>query len=535
MRVVLVVIVVIVVIVVLVVVIVYLEMLLSTLIVVILLLDIIPQSLCRSRFPPVTPKQDSTTTSPPPKPVLYNVDALPPLKDVLTELDFMQYIKEFLKLGYSETRFLLRMASMDFRLLMLETSMSDDDMNKLKAKIAELLVIATIKEPPKERPELQDRLKLNYGRMYVTGFVQSFEYLLGTFGKSPDLGLHDMVLADPDDGCLPHSDNNSSLSNKIYVVKRGNCTFMTKATLAAYANASVLLVINNQDRVESFASGYGIDPNIKLPQVEFLNKLAVAAVANSTWPKLDYAYNHFKEGLSAHMVQLKCGTGGSCYPLTDEEKQILPEVSWGTITITMNSYTHTFDFLASTFGGLLPTREFVIIKADPFDACEEMSNDLKKAIESLSSTSVVGVLVTRGTCKFDVKAANVQAAGARLMIVTDPVDNCLQRVGGMAPETGYIGIPSILVTRPCAEFLENNAKNAIEFFLETGTDGNAVSATSSLIGKLNLGNDTYGADEWIDIAYTEWADDVDQKLLQIEGLIQVIITPYHHHYHHHYH
>ena len=503
-------------------------MILSTLIiVVVLVLDIIPLSLCRSRFPPVTPKQDTTssTTTTPPKPVLYNVDALPPLKDVLTELDFLKYIKEFLKLGYSETRFLLRMTSMDFRLLTLETNMTEDDMNNLKTKIAELLVIATIQEPPKERPELQDRLKLNYGRMYITGFVQSFEYLLGTFGRSPDIGWYDMVLADPDDGCLPYSDNNSSLTNKIYVVKRGNCTFMNKATLAAYANASVLLVVNNQDRVESFASGYGIDPTIKLPQVEFLNKLTVAAVANSTWPKLDYAYNRFNESLSASMVQLKCGTGGLCYPLTDEEKNVLPEVSWGTITISMNSYVQTFDFLASTFGGLLPTRDFVIIKADPFDGCDEMSDDLKKAINSLSSTSIVGILVTRGTCKFDVKAANVQDGGGRLMIVTDPVDNCLQRVGGMAPETGYIGIPSILVTRPCAEFLENNAKTAIEFFMETGNDGNTISTTSSsLIGRLNLGNDTYGADEWIDVAYTEWADDEDQRLLQIEGLIQVILS-----------
>jgi len=414
------------------------------------------------------------------------------------------------------------MSSMDYRMLMIEGDMSEDHINKLKIKIEELLVIATQEAPPKERPELEERLKLNYGRMYLPGFVQSFEYLLGTFGRSPELGLHDIVLADPDDGCLPHSDNNSSLTDKIYVVKRGNCTFMHKATLAAYANASTLLIINNQDRIESFASGYGIDPNIKLPQVDFLNKITVAAVANSTWPKLEYAYNHFNEKLSAHMVQLKCGTGGLCHPLLDEEKTILPEVSWGTITITMSSNVQTFDFLASTFGGLLPTRDFVIIKADPFDGCEEMTSDLKKAITGLSSTAVA-ILVTRGTCKFDVKAANVQAAGARLMIVTDPVDNCLQRVGGMSPETGFIGIPSILVTRPCADFLENNAKSAIEFFMETSTDGSAISTSSLMTGKLNLGNDTYGADEWIDIAYTEWAEDADQKLLQIEGLIQVLL------------
>ena len=93
----------------------------------------------------------------------------------------------------------------------------------------------------------------------------------------------------------------------------------------------------------------------------------------------------------------------------------------------------------------------------------------------------------------------------------------------MSPETGFIGIPSILVTRPCADFLENNAKSAIEFFMETSTDGSAISTSNLMTGKLNLGNDTYGADEWIDIAYTEWADDADQKLLQIEGLIQVLI------------
>lgn len=483
-------------------------------IILILLLNLIINTLARTRFPPVKPKQEPAT--PKPKPVLHNVNALPILQDVLTELDFIKYIKEFVKLGYAETRLLLRMTSMDFRLLMLETNMTEDDIAKLKVKIEELLAIATIPQPSKERPDLEQRSKLNYGRMYISGFVQSFEFLLGTFGTTPRLGLYEIVLANPDDGCLPHSDNNSSLTDKIYVVKRGNCTFMTKATLAAYANASAIVFVNNQDRVESFASGYGIDPSIKLPQVEFLNKIVVATVANSTWPKLDYAFNHFKEKLFAHIVPLKCGTGGSCYPLVDEEKQILPEVSWGTLTVTMNTNVQTFDFLASTFGGLLPNRDFIIIKADPFEACEEMSADLKKAINAISSTTQVAIIVSRGTCKFDVKASYIQESGARLMIVTDPVDNCLQRVGGMAPEIGYIGIPSILVTKPCADFLQNSAKSALEFFMDT--DGSSIS--NNLMGKLDLGKDTHGADEWIDVAYTDWAEDNDQKLLQIEGLIK---------------
>jgi hypothetical protein len=332
--------------------------------IIVLLNVILKKTLARPRFP-VTPKQEPST--PKPKPILHNVDALPLLQDVLTELDFSKYIKEFVKLGYAETRLLLRMTSMDFRLLMLETNMTEDDINKLKIKIEELLAIATIPQPSKERPDLEQRSKLNYGRIYIQGFVHSFEYLLGTFGTSPSVGINEIVLANPDDGCLPHSDNNSSLTNKIYVVKRGNCTFMTKATLAAYANTSVIIFVNNQDRVESFSSGYGIDPTIKLPQVEFLNKIVVATVANSTWPKLDYAFNNFKEKLFAHMVPLKCGTGGSCFPLVDEEKQILPEVSWGTITVTMNTNVQTFDFLASTFGGLLPNRDFIIIKADKLE------------------------------------------------------------------------------------------------------------------------------------------------------------------------
>ena len=146
--------------------------------IIVLLNVILKKTLARPRFP-VTPKQEPST--PKPKPILHNVDALPLLQDVLTELDFSKYIKEFVKLGYAETRLLLRMTSMDFRLLMLETNMTEDDINKLKIKIEELLAIATIPQPSKERPDLEQRSKLNYGRIYIQGFVQSFEYLLGTF------------------------------------------------------------------------------------------------------------------------------------------------------------------------------------------------------------------------------------------------------------------------------------------------------------------------------------------------------------------
>jgi len=52
--------------------------------------------------------------------------------------------------------------------------MEEKDIKKLKDKIAAIVEDAA-EEVVVSRPEVTERSKLNYGRIYANGFVQSFE------------------------------------------------------------------------------------------------------------------------------------------------------------------------------------------------------------------------------------------------------------------------------------------------------------------------------------------------------------------------
>jgi hypothetical protein len=74
------------------------------------------------------------------------------------------------------------------------------------------------------------------------------------------MGEFDLVFPSDEYGCSSYEDK---LTHKIAVVKRGNCTFYQKAEVAFAANISVLVVVNNEDRLESPASGLGVVKEIK--------------------------------------------------------------------------------------------------------------------------------------------------------------------------------------------------------------------------------------------------------------------------------
>jgi hypothetical protein len=65
------------------------------------------------------------------------------------------------------------------------------------------------------------------------------------------------------------------LKGKLYVVVRGECTFLEKALAARAMNATALAIVNNEDKLESVASGFGIDKSIKTYHVEAVEKVAV--------------------------------------------------------------------------------------------------------------------------------------------------------------------------------------------------------------------------------------------------------------------
>jgi hypothetical protein len=241
-------------------------------------------------------------------------------------------------------------------------------------------------------------------------------------------------------------------SGKILFVERGKCTFLIKAQYALRTNATALIVVNNEDRIDSPSSGLGVDRSITYDMVKSINeKLSVLSVSNTSIAKISHSLKLFRNNpLFIQIVPLVCGVGGSCVPSIDEEKTVQAEVTGGEIKVQNNDNDiGSFEFLTSNFGGVLSNESFSIIVPNDQDGCDVLKdtthhnrisniNDNTDISNEINNASVNGyykdnyaIMVDRGNCGFDVKALNVQNAGAQLMIVVDIDDNALQRMVSM--------------------------------------------------------------------------------------------------------
>jgi hypothetical protein len=166
----------------------------------------------------------------------------------------------------------------------------------------------------------------------------------------------------------------------------------------------------------------------------------------------------------------------------------------------LNGQSDTYDFLTSTYGGYLPA-------GTPLSVVEmtTLVSDASLATGCLPLPSTVEasgkvVLVVRGGCRFDEKAKNIQDTGAVMVMVYDPADSALQRLGGQHPTMGFVRIPAVMVSQACVDAIR--------------------AASSEVTVTLSPMSHSSGFDKWIDVAYTEWAVGVEGQLLQIEGMIQ---------------
>lgn len=463
-----------------------------------------------------------------PKPIKLNTDLLPTLQEILDTLGLTKYIKDFVKMGVTETRLLVRLSAMDFRMMSLEfDGITSDEITRLKDEIAALIIKATVIEEV-VRPELAERSKLAYGRVYIPDSVQSFEYVVASFGGPPPIGKHKLAVPDSIHGC--ESDTNDDYSGSIVAVMRGNCTFLLKAQNAKKLGAAGIIVVNTEDRLDPPSSGLGIDKNVTDRSVLALNDFPVLTFANTSWAKIKNTVDMNKQaGVTTYLdiVPLKCKSGGVCAPLLDEEKNIQDEVSWGTVrvrsAIGQGSQVRSFDFLTSNFGSQLPTNApLSVVFADPIDACSPLINEAvaTEAVDGASAAHSESrytnrvVVAHRGGCRFDTKALHAQHAGARLLVVIDIEDNALQRVGGMPPDSGFVGIPSIILTAAAGEHLK--ALSDAAAVLDISDTVGSTSITMELLPA----RDSSGADTWIELAFTEWHEDPSQRALQLEGRIQ---------------
>jgi hypothetical protein len=442
-----------------------------------------------------------------------NVDILPPLQNVLDELEFSSYLKNFVRMGVTETRLLLRLSAMDFQIMTMDwPEFSTDDVAKLKEKIKQLTALATVTIEP-IREDLIARNKIIYGRIFMPLGVQSIEFNVASFGGPPPMGDVPLQFAETLYECPPESTDNSSsippqsniYENRLVVVVRGNCTFLQKAMLIKARGGRGMLVVNTEDKLESLASGVGINKTVTEEQTRSLGSFFIVAVSNNSYLTLHKAVQ-FAAPVHpfVQLVPLKCTIGSSCAPLTPEEKQLQSEVSWGKLSIfseTDSNKKKTFEFMTSNYGAPLPpsNQQFhldtKLLTGDdwtiaqrqlcsPISSMETVAFSLDSNTSFLEiplvslkvSTSAEGLreyvlIAERGGCSFDTKSFYAQQAGYRLLILTNTqMHHPLQRIGGINPSIGRVGIPTLLLLPEFTTYLRTNSAESWLIEIESAKD-----------------------------------------------------------------
>ena len=299
-------------------------------------------------------------TSPPkPPPPKLNTELLPRLEQVLRDIELDSYLMNFVKYGITDTRYLLRLTRMDFQLMELEWSISKEELNSLRDKIAELLTLATVTEVEPVTTN-RDRETLKYGRLVVPNAVQSFEFMLASFGGRVPWGPQQLCLPDDFYGCQSRGapSGGGNVSDCIHVVARGGCSFLRKAQVAKSLGASGVVIVNSEDRIESYSSGFGVVPNVSEVEVLRLGSLPVLSIANTSMAKLVFSLQHSPNNrLLTYAVPLRCGSAARCDAVTAEERALPQEVAGGHVLIARGDESAVFDFMTSVFGGSLSTNQ----------------------------------------------------------------------------------------------------------------------------------------------------------------------------------
>ena len=111
---------------------------------------------------------------------------------------------------------------------------------------------------------------------FFSGSSIILQYVSASFGSPPPIGLLDVYFPDVMDvfGCS-FGDSGLKLTDKAVIVLRGGCTFLDKAVQAYKANALVLIIVNNEDKLESPSSGLWIEDNITESVVLSVKPLSV--------------------------------------------------------------------------------------------------------------------------------------------------------------------------------------------------------------------------------------------------------------------
>eukprot|EP00611_Tribonema_gayanum_P000953 TRINITY_DN1071_c0_g1_i3.p1 TRINITY_DN1071_c0_g1~~TRINITY_DN1071_c0_g1_i3.p1 ORF type:complete len:500 (-),score=168.22 TRINITY_DN1071_c0_g1_i3:22-1521(-) len=410
-------------------------------------------------------------------------DSLPQLADVLSDLGIASMEAAFHKGQVLDTRTFLRLKMMDLRMLGL-------DREQIKAALAKIeeLTVVTQETRTEPHPLLAERNTLDYGRLFVKRSVSSFEFFTAHFGAPVPLRAAEIVYAVPPNGCGYTEGAAPDYKGKFVVVDRGECKFIDKAKSVALSGAAAMLVVNSDETIFRMAASHG-GPDAPEPDQAGTEDMAVVMLRDSARFSLASALE--RGPLIGRLTPLRCGSGPRCMPLLPEEEELAQQAEAGTISIVGHNGA-SYEFLAGTFGGVLPQGPVRVAVAAPLDACQELSNDA-------AETAGAAVVVFRGGCSFGDKALAAQAAGAVAVIVADDQLHALHNIGAAFAQARLIHAPGVFVTRRTGESLVE-----------------ARRANSSLAVSFNIDNSIKAP--WEALSHLSWPEDVVEQQVLLKQL-----------------
>jgi hypothetical protein len=86
-------------------------------------------------------------------------------------------------------------------------------------------------------------------------------------------------------------------------------------------------------------------------------------------------------------------------------------------------------------------------------------------------------------------------------------------VGGYNPEAGYVGIPSVILTKHAGDYF-------IDAIQRSSSSSSSSGSSKQLSVDITPAADDIMSETWIDVAYTQWEEDDKARLMQVEGLLQ---------------
>eukprot|EP01039_Chlorochromonas_danica_P001312 gene1312-1433_t len=270
---------------------------------------------------------------------------------------------------------------------------------------------------PAREDDIDGQLRLRstrfWGRLYIDGWPQTIQYFRAHFGIEPPIGRKQFVFAEPRDACQELSNGHLINNNHILLVHRGTCTFGTKAKFAQLANASAVVIINNEPGIDHLPGPDAHDIQFSVSSIAQLEGQLLESVYDEGPPE-----GGFGRKLEGYIVPINCeNSGARCVPATFEERRNVNNlIEGGTMSIfrsgeevPQNSDDFPVEYLMAHFGVKVSHANvsLPLVVARPAEACAPIENNVKGK----------AVLVRRGSCPFVKKAEEVQAAGGKLMIV----------------------------------------------------------------------------------------------------------------------